>query len=115
MRAAAKNDNIGYGQRGFSKYYGLWEYLKKRGDWDVSTVNKKVSVSCCPLVAVCLKYAGFHPSRELDCQRFKPGGMKREVYKAGDFMQVYPGKSQNLSNIRRGDILINNYHMAMAV
>ena len=114
MKAAAKNDNIGYGQHGFSKYYMLWEYLKKRGDWDVSTVKKKVSVSCCPLVAVCLKYAGFKPSRELYCQPYPPG-MKKAVYKAGEFTQVYPGKSQNLSNIRSGDILISKHHMAMAV
>ncbi len=114
MEAAVKNNNIGYGQQGFSKWHGLWDYLKARGDWDVSTVNKKVSVSCCPLVAVCLKYAGYHPSNSLNCVPV-PDKMKAAVYKAGSFSQVHPGKSLNLTNIKRGDILISSHHMAMAV
>ena len=115
MEDAVNNNNIGYGQQGFSQWSMLWNYLSKRGDWDVSTVNKKVSVSCCPLVAVCLKYAGFNPSKALNCQPGQQKNMKAEVYKSGSFSQVYPGKSLNLSNIRRGDVLIHYHHMAMAV
>ena len=114
MEAAAKNKNIGYGQQGFSKWSMLWDYLKKRKDWDVSTVNDKVSVSCCPLVAVCLKYAGFNPTKSLSC--WPPASnMKNAVKKAGNFKQVYPGTSLNKSNIRRGDVLVGPHHMAMAV
>ncbi len=112
MEAAAANDNIGYGQKGSSPYYMLWDYLEERGNWDVSTVNKKISVSCCPLVAVCMKYAGFNPTRELDCQPNKTG-KKAAVQDAGSFTEI---DSRNLSEIRRGDVLIKHYnHMAMAI
>ena len=111
MEAAVKNDNIGYGQQGFSHWYNLWELLKARKDWDPSTVTKKTSVSCCPLVAVCLKYAGYHPSKSLNCQS-PASRMKNGVNNAGKFSVI---NSRNLTNIRRGDILINTHHMAMAV
>ena len=111
MEAAVKNDNIGYGQQGFSHWYNLWELLKARKDWDPSTVTKKTSVSCCPLVAVCLKYAGYHPSKSLNCQS-PASNMKNGVNNAGKFSVI---NSRNLTNIRRGDILINTHHMAMAV
>lgn len=111
MEAAVKNKNIGYGQQGYSKWYGLWDYLQKRKDWDVSTVNKKVSVSCCPLVAVCLKYAGYKPSKSLSCYP-PPSNMKSAVKNSGKFKEI---SSRNLTKIRRGDVLISTHHMAMAV
>ncbi len=114
MEAAVNNNKIGYGINGSSPWSGLWNYLKARGDWDPSTVNKKTSVSCCPLVAVCLKYAGYKPSSGLNCVP-NPSKMKAAVHSAGSFTQIYPGKSLNLNNIRRGDVLIDDHHMAMAV
>ncbi len=111
MEAAVKNNNIGYGQQGFSHWHNLWDLLKARKDWDPSTVTKKTSVSCCPLVAVCLKYAGYSPSKSLNCQP-PASHMKNGVEQAGKFSVV---NSRNLTNIRRGDILISYHHMAMAV
>ena len=112
MEAAVNNDNIGYGITGYSHWYLLWNYMKARGDWDPATVNEKTSVSCCPLVAVCLKYAGFHPSRGLGCSP-SSSSKQNAVKKSGSFVEV---KSRNLSEIRRGDVLIkNSNHMAMAV
>ena len=120
METAVKNNNIGYGRDGGCKWYDLWNYLDGKNNWDVSknNVNEPVSVSCCPLVAVCLKNAGYTPPKDMGC--VSNSEMIDAVKQAGDFQKVYPGTDLNLSNIRRGDVLFvewsyNTVHMAMAV
>ena len=116
MEKAVKNNNIGYGREGNSSWSNLWRYLEKKNNWDPSIVTKKTSVSCCPLVGVCLKYAGYPVKNKnysglgCDCNSYSK---KRSVKELGKFKEI---KSRNLTDIRRGDILIKNCnHMAMAV
>lgn len=112
MERAVNNNNIGYGINGSSPWKGLWNYLSSHKElgFDPGKVNKKTSVSCCPLVAVCLKYAGYKPGAGLGCTT--PADMKKAVNKAGKFTEI---SERNLTKIRRGDILISSHHMAMAV
>ena len=112
MERAVNNSKIGYGINGSSPWKGLWNYLSSHKElgFDPGKVNKKTSVSCCPLVAVCLKYAGYKPSAGLGCTN--PSNMQKALNKAGKFTKI---SSRNLTQIRRGDILISSHHMAMAV
>lgn len=116
MEHAVNNDNIGYGRTGYSSWSNLYKYLQKKKNFDPAIVTEKTSVSCCPLVGVCLKYAGYNiKSASLsglgcNCNDWEK---QKSVKALGKFTVI---KSRNLKDIRRGDILIKNCnHMAMAV
>lgn len=98
MKAACKNDNIGYDQ---SQRTTLYKQAKAK-KWDISKITEKCETDCSALVAVCVNAAGVEVSGDM-----YTGNESDVLEKTGRFKVLKDAKYTKSDRLlKKGDILL---------
>ena len=108
MKAACKNNNIGYDQNQRTTLYELAKAKK----WDIAAVDKKCETDCSALVAVCVNAAGIPVSGSI-----YTGNQAAALEKTGHFKILTDAKyTKSDKLLKRGDILLREgSHTAIVI
>lgn len=108
MKAACKNNNIGYDQ---NQRTTLYELAKKK-NWDIAAVDQKCETDCSALVAVCVNAAGIPVSGAI-----YTGNEAAALEKTKHFKVLTEAKyTKSAQLLKRGDILLKEgSHTAIVV
>lgn len=103
MKAACKNNNIGYDQTQNST---LWDQVKDKG-WDPAKVTKPTETDCARLVRVCVQYAVNKMGMNDIIPDFYTATLATNLVKTGFFKKHTESKYTTTDEyLQKGDILV---------